>query len=114
MAAMLDETPAQTARRLATETRGMRAATDRGTLRISRSRPPIMKTPGEWADEMGRRLRGYGSLQLGPVPDPYAKVTSVEPYSACPFDDPGYNPRGEAPDGFAIALEHAQHQKENR
>jgi len=108
-AVMLDETPAQTARRLTAETRGLRAAAGH-TFRSGAG--PVRKTKGEWADEMGRRLRGYGSLQLDPAPDPYAKVTSVEPYSPCPFDDPGYDLRGEAPDGYAIAIEHQK--KENR
>jgi hypothetical protein len=106
-AAMLGETPTQTAVRCASEiaaslrtASGFRAA----TFRVSQPRDLSKRTESEWRDEVGRRLRGYGSVQVGAPPDPYASATGRAPQSVCPFDDRAYNPRGVPADGYALAL----------
>lgn len=111
-AAMLDETPAQAARRCAAATQtAMRAAAARTSRPVRVSDEPA-RTAGEWRDHFGQSLQGFGSLQFDRPADPYAGGARMAPRQPCPFDDPDYNPRGTPPDGYALAVE--RRKKENR
>ena len=99
--AMLNETPEVAARRLSAETRAMMRAAMATT---------VTRTPSEWRDYFGQRLRGYGSV-VTDTPNPYAKATDKMP---CPFDDPNYDPHGAAPDGYTSGLAVERARKESR
>jgi hypothetical protein len=103
--AMLTETPTQTALRCAVENaKLMRANSIRSAEQSTR------KTAREWADYFGQLLRGYGSV-VTTTPNPYARAVRRGPLARSPFDDPGYNPHGKAPNGYAIAV---KQMKENK
>jgi len=103
MRSLLSMSPEEYCRWLTEQDRkdGLRSASSRGTLRVSHE---PTKTEGEWRDEMGRRVQGFGSVVTS-TPDAYAKATEQAPRAPCPFDDPNYAPHGTPPDGYAIAIE---------
>jgi hypothetical protein len=66
-------------------------------------------TRSEWADEFGRRIQGFGSVQTEAPPDPYgieAVIKRGQPSS--PFETEGYELRGQPADPYQIALKKGQ------
>jgi hypothetical protein len=95
-AAMLDETPSDTAMRCASEAVTLRSA----SFRVSQPRID-RKTESAWREHFGRKLRGYGTVVLA-TPDSHARATSRTPTKTpCPFDTDGYDPKGQPPDPYA-------------
>jgi len=61
-AAMLGESAETAARRLSAHTRSMMRTAAAAEFRVSQQRRAMRKAPGEWRDELGLRVQGYGSV----------------------------------------------------